>query len=323
GAAAHTVRLRGMAEARGARINEHGVFRVDSDTEIVPGEREEEIYHFLGLPWIPPELREDRGEIEAALAGRLPDLIDVADFRGILHAHTTWSDGSASIRQMAAAARDLGHAYLAITDHSKSLGVARGLDEVRLRAQMAEVDALHAEAPGVLVLKGIECDILADGTLDLDTGLLAQLDFVIGSIHSGFRQDEETMTRRIVAAMESGVVDLLAHPTGRLLGAREPYAVDLERVIEAALRTGTALEINAYPDRLDLDDVHARRAAERGIPISINPDAHMPVHLSLLRYGVGQARRAWLTADQVINTWPPERLLGWLRGRRERRRGHR
>jgi len=316
GSAAHLARLRELARARGWHVAVEGL-GAEFPAPFAAAE-EEDLYAALGLPWIPPELREDRGEIEAALAGRLPAPIALADYRGVLHAHTNWSDGAAPLAAMAEAARALGHEYLAITDHSRALTVARGLDEERLRRQMAEIDALNATRPGILVLKGIECDIRADGTLDLDPALLAELDLVIGSIHSHFRQDTATMTRRIVAAMESGVVDLIAHPTGRLLGVRDPYPVDLDRLLDAAVATGVALEINAAPERLDLDDEWARRAAERGIPIAINPDAHTPAALGLLRYGIGQARRAWLTPQQVINTWPAERLCEWLRRPRGR-----
>jgi DNA polymerase (family X) len=273
-------------------------------------------YRQCGLPWIPPELREGTGEIEAAKAGRLPQLIEASAIRGILHAHSTWSDGSAAIERMAAAARELGYAYHGNTDHSRALSITGGLDEKRLREQMAEIDALNATfTDGFRVLKGIECDILPDGTMDLPLELLNELDLVIASVHSHQKQDEETMTRRIVRALESGVVDILAHPTGRLLGHRDAYSVDMERVMDAAVANRVAMEINAFPDRLDLNEVHARRAKERGIPISINTDAHRPEHLSLLRYGIAQARRAWLEPEDVINTWPLERLLRWLRTR--------
>jgi DNA polymerase (family 10) len=315
GSREHNIRLREMAEAKGAKINEYGVFDVKTEQEIPLGPDEAEVYRFLGLPYIPPEIREDRGEIEAALAGRLPRLIELSDIRGNLHGHSDWSDGAVPLVAMVEAARDRGYEYLAITDHSKALGVAGGLDEERLRQQMAEIDRLNATNPGIRVLKGIEVDILADGSLDLDTALLAQLDIVIASVHSHFRQDEKSMTDRIVRALESGVVDVLGHPTGRLIGHREPYAVDVERVIAAAAATGTALEINANPARLDLCDLHARHARERGIPISINTDAHHPREFDHFRYGVATARRAWLAAEEVLNTWPLDRLLTWLRER--------
>jgi DNA polymerase (family 10) len=280
-------------------------------------ESEEAIYAALGLPCIPPELREGRGEIEAAREGRLPKLIEAGDIRGVLHAHSTWSDGSASIERMAAAARELGFAFHAVTDHSQALGIARGLNPERLRQQMAEIDALNATyTDGFRILKGIECDILPDGSMDLPLELLAELDVVVASVHSQQRQDRETITARVIKALESGVVDILAHPTGRILGMRDPQDLDLERVMDAAVANQVALEINAYPDRLDLDDVQAHQAKERGIPITINPDAHRPEHLSLYEYGICQARRAWLEAEDVINTWPLDRLLQWLHQRR-------
>ncbi|HEU4753124.1 MAG TPA: PHP domain-containing protein, partial [Armatimonadota bacterium] len=233
-------------------------------------------------------------------------------------AHSTWTDGSRTIAQMAEAARRLGYEYHANTDHSHALSMVGGLDEEKLLVQMAEIDALNATyTDGFRVLKGIECDILADGALDLPVEVLDRLDVVVASVHSHQRQDTETITRRVVRALESGVVDILAHPTGRILGARDPSALDLDRVMEAALANGVALEINAYPDRLDLNEVHARRAMERGIPISLNTDAHRPEHLSMLRYGIAQARRSWLEPENVINCWPLQRLMAWLQ-RRER-----
>jgi DNA polymerase (family 10) len=316
GSRGHNIRLREIAERRGLRINEYGIFAAGTDREVSAGEDEMEVYRALGLPPIPVELREDRGEIEAAQAGTLPTLIEASDYRGNLHAHSNWSDGTAPIETMAAAARARGHAYLAITDHSKALGITNGLDEERLRQQMAEIDRLNATfTDGFRLLKGSEVDILADGTLDLDPDLLRQLDFVIASVHSRFRQDEAAMTARIVRAMESGVVDMIAHPTGRLIGARDPYAVDVERLFDAALATGTALEINASPDRLDLNDILARRARDRGIPLSINTDAHSPANFDLLHFGLSTARRAWLTAADVINTREREPLRAWLKRR--------
>ena len=318
GSRAHNIRLREIAERRGARISEYGIFAAGTDRELTTGEDEAEVYRFLGLPSIPPELREDRGEIEAAEAGTLPDLITEADIRGNLHSHSTWSDGAVSIAAMADAARARGHRYIAITDHSKALGITNGLDEARLRAQMAEIDRLNAAAAGGFrILKGSEVDILADGALDLDPALLDEIDFVIASVHSRFKLDEDAMTARMIRAMESGVVDLIAHPTGRLLGARDPYAVDLQRLFDAAAATQTALEINASPDRLDLNDVYARRARDRGVKISVNTDAHHPDHLGFFFYGIATARRAWLTAPDVINTWELEPLLQWLRERRK------
>jgi DNA polymerase (family 10) len=317
GSRAHNIRLREIAERRGFRISEYGIFEAGTDHEVATGEDEAEVYRFFGLPYIPIELREDRGEIEAAQAGKLPDLITEVDIKGNLHAHSTWSDGAVAIEAMAAAARAHGHAYLAITDHSKALGITNGLDEGRLRQQMAEIDQINATATdGFRILKGSEVDILADGALDLDPDLLNELAFVVASVHSRFKQDEETMTARLIRAMESGVVDLIAHPTGRLIGARDPYAVNMERLFDAALATGTVLEINAAPDRLDLNDIYARRARDRGIKISINTDAHSPANFDLLPCGISVARRAWLTPHDVINTWDLDTLLAWLNTRR-------
>lgn len=313
GSAAHNEQLAARAADHGLRMDEHGVVTQAGEATPLAAEDEATVYAAFGLPLIPPELREGRGEIEAAAAGRLPQLLTAADFRGILHCHSTYSDGRASIATMAAAARDKGQQFIAMTDHSRSLGVAHGLDEERLRQQMAEIDALNAEMPdGFRILKGIECDILADGTLDLPEDLLRELDVVIGSVHSHFSQDLETMTARVVRALETRCVSVLAHPTGRILGGRDPYQIDLDRVIDAALATGTALEINADPSRLDLKDVHARQAHEAGVPISINTDAHVPETLDYLTYGVATARRAWLEPEDVINTWPLERLVEWL-----------
>lgn len=276
---------------------------------------EASVYASVGLPWIPPELREGRGEIEAARDGRLPRLIEQSDIRGILHAHSTWSDGAATIERMAARARELGFAYHGNTDHSQALGLARGLNEERLLAQMEEIDRLNAGFSGEFrVIKGIECDILPDGTLDLPLELLKRLDLVIASVHSHRKLDRDAMTRRMVRALESGVVHILAHPTGRILGMRDPYELDLDRVMDAASANGVALEINAS-DRLDLSDEHAREAKKRGILLAINTDAHNPGVLGLLQFGIAAARRAWVEADDVINTWPLERLFGWLRRR--------
>lgn len=281
-----------------------------------PDPDEEKIYAEHGIPWIPPELREGRGEIAAAREGRLPRLIEEQDLRGILHAHTTWSDGLNTIAQMAEAARALGYEYHGVTDHSRALAMVRGLTEEKLVEQAAEIDALNATfTDGFRVLKGIECDILPDGAMDLDHAALERLDLVIASVHSQQRQDEETLTARVIRALESGVVDLLAHPTGRILGMRDPSALNMERVIDAAAANGVALEMNAYPDRLDMNDRWARRAAEKGVLISINTDAHRISHLSMLRFGIGQARRAWLEPENVINCWPLDRLLSWLRDR--------
>jgi len=325
GSQAHNIALRDIAHAAGLKINEYGVFRSDTN-ERVAGETEESVYAAVGLPWIPPPLREDHGEIQAAREGRLPRMIQRGDLKGDLHAHTNWSDGSATLEAMAEAARARGYQYLLISDHSRALAMAHGLDEARLREQMAEIDALNEQWDGFRLLKGIEVDILSDGSLDLDVGLLAELDLVVASIHGGFRQSREQITRRMVAAMESGVVSIISHPTGRLLNRREGYEVDLETVFEAAARTGTALEINSLPDRLDLNDIAARAARGRGVPLVISTDAHRPDHLDYIEYGLCVAQRGWLEAADVVNTRPVEEVLARLgrgRGQRAQGRGHR
>lgn len=323
GSKMHNIRLRGLARDRGLTINEYGVHRLDTGETVVRGRTEEEIYRVLGLPWIPPEMREDRGEIEAALEGRLPRLIEQDDIRGDLHCHTRWSDGADSIRSMAEAARDRGYEYLAVCDHSWTLRIARGLDDSRLMQQLAEIRALNRRMRPFRVLCGSEVDIRADGTLDFDRSILEQLDIVVASVHQRYRQDREEMTNRIVKAIESGVVDVLAHPTGRLLNSRPAYEVDLDRVLEAARAHSTALEINSYPDRLDLNDVYAREAKERGIRIAIDTDAHNVSELDNIRYGLAMARRGWLERSDVVNAGTLDELLEWLKSRRARMRRHR
>ncbi|NPV52043.1 MAG: DNA polymerase/3'-5' exonuclease PolX [Firmicutes bacterium] len=310
GSKPHNVKLRGMAREMGLKINEYGISREDGIRIPVTGE--EDIYWSLGLDFIPPELREDAGEVEAAREGRLPTLLEPGDIRGDLHIHSTWSDGVTSIEEMVEAARRRGYDYIAICDHSKSLGVARGLSEEALRRQIGIIRELNEASPGVRVLAGIETDIRRDGTLDYPDELLAELDVVVASVHSGFRQDEDTMTARIIAAMKNPHVDIIGHPTGRLLGRREPYAVNIDAVIDAAVETGTALEINSYPDRLDLSDIHARMAKERGVKLAINTDAHSREQLSYMGYGVSVARRAWLSKEDVINAWDAGLLLRFL-----------
>jgi DNA polymerase (family 10) len=260
------------------------------------------VYALLGLEYIEPELREDRGELEAAAAGTLPNLIEAADLRGDLHCHTTASDGTASIEEMALAARDFGYGYLAITDHSASFGFGAEVSPERLLEQIGRIRAIDVE--GMELLAGSEVNILPDGSLDYSDELLAQLDWVIASVHSSFRMSADAMTDRIVRAIEHPLVDAIGHLSGRKLDRRRPYSFDLERVIEAAARTGTMLEINSNPDRRDLSDLHARAAAAAGIPIVINSDAHRVAGFEVARYGIATARRAWLTAAQVVNTGP-------------------
>ncbi|HHY47128.1 MAG TPA: DNA polymerase/3'-5' exonuclease PolX [Firmicutes bacterium] len=310
GSKEHNVRLREIARGLGLKLNEYGVFA--GPDEKIPVNGEEGIYEILGMQYIPPEIREDRGEIESALAFSLPDLIASIDIKGDLHMHTDWSDGVATIEEMVEAGRRRGYSYIAICDHSKSLGIARGLKDEDLLKQADYIRKLNGRAGGIRVLAGVEVDIRKDGTLDYPDEILSQLDCVVASIHSGFRQDRETMTSRIISALKNPNVDILAHPTGRLLGRREAYDVDMDAVIVEAASTGTILEINSYPDRLDLPDVWARRAKEAGCKIAINTDAHSPDQLSHIWFGVSVARRGWLTRDDVVNSWPAEKLLDYL-----------
>ncbi|HEY63106.1 MAG TPA: DNA polymerase/3'-5' exonuclease PolX [Caldilineae bacterium] len=313
GSQAHNIALRERALKRGLSLSEYALKREDGK-EILCAE-EEEVYAALELPWIPPELRENRGEIEAAEEGRLPRLIEVSDLEGELHAHSTWSDGTATIEEMAEAARARGYRYLVITDHSESLGVTGGLTVERLREQRAEIERLNKRWSDFRLLHGIEVEIRADGTLDYPDEVLAELDCVVASIHTGLRQDREQITARALAAVRNPHVDILGHPSGRLLGRREESAVDLEVVLQTAAETGVAMEINAHPSRLDLDDVHVRRAIELGVPLVINCDAHSPADFDLIEYGVATARRGWAAPEHVLNALPLERLEEWLRRR--------
>jgi DNA polymerase (family 10) len=304
----HNVQLRGLARQRGLKINEYGVFRVaeDGSETYVAGKDEKDVYAALGLPLFPPELREARQEFQWAQADGLPQLLELADLRGDLHMHTTATDGKATLEDMARAAIDRGLAYIAITDHSQRVTVARGLDSKRLRAQWKQIDQLNQQLDGsLLVLKGIECDILEAGGMDLPDDVLAEADWVIASVHFGQRQSREQITDRIVGAIRNPHVSIVAHPTGRLVNRREPYDVDMDAVMQAAAETGTLLELNANPARLDLHDVHCAAARQRGIPIVISSDAHSIEGLDVMRYGVLQARRGGLSAGDVANT------LGW------------
>lgn len=301
GSKQHNIELREYALARGLSLNEYGI--TDQATGNVRHFADEvSFYHALGLEWMPPELREGTGEIEAARTHRLPRLITVEDIRGDLHVHSTWSDGTASIEEMAVAARDLGYEYIALTDHSAGIGVANGLSIERLQEQIALVGRLNDELEGITVLTGTEMEIKRNGDLDFPDEILAQLDWVIASIHSGFNQSQEQITARVVRAIQNPNVDCIAHPTGRLVGKREPYAVDLEAVFRAAAETGTVLEINSAPERLDLVDAHARRAIDLGVTLVVNTDAHAPVHFTNIRFGVAMARRGWAQSSDVLNS---------------------
>ena len=299
GSKAHNVVLRQLAQQRGLKLNEYGVFRGDKP---VAGETEESVYASLGLPWIPPELREGRGEIDAAKAGRLPHLVDLQDLKGDLHAHTRATDGRNSLQEMAEAARLRGLRYFAITDHSRRLTMAKGLDSARLLQQMEDIDQLNATLSGITILKGIEVDILEDGSLDLPDEVLGRLDLVVGAVHSRFNLSNRRQTERIMKAMDHPHFSILAHPSGRLIGRREPYEVDMLGIIRKARERRCFLEINAHPERLDLTDIHCRMAKEEGVLLAVNTDAHSMLDLENARFGVGQARRGWLEKADVLNT---------------------
>ncbi|MDA8174351.1 MAG: DNA polymerase/3'-5' exonuclease PolX [Nitrospiraceae bacterium] len=316
GSKEHNIRLREMAVKRGLKVNEYGIF--DSKGKKIGGQREEDVYQAVGLPYIPPELREDSGEIEAALKGQLPSLIQLSDIKGDLHAHSKQSDGSYPLEKLIEAARARGYNYMALTDHSKSLGIARGLDEQKILEQIKMIDALNKKLRGFRVLKGVELDIRGDGALDLPDAILARLEIVNASIHSGFRQDAARITGRIVRAMENPYVNVISHPTGRLIGEREAYGLDFERVLKAAKETGTALEINCYPARLDLNDQMARRARDMGIPLVISTDTHVLTHFEFMEYGVEVARRAWCGPGDVLNTLDLKNLLAALAAKRKK-----
>src|SRR3954451_10748267 len=305
GSKAHNVRLREAMVPRGLHISEYGVLD-DATGDTTRCATEEEVYARLGLPWIPPELREGRGELEAALKGGLPELITLEDLRGDLHCHTVLSDGRQTLEQMVEAAVKRGYEYLAVTDHSASHGFGNHVTPEALEARIEEVAALNARLDGFTVLAGTETNILPDGSLDYPDELLARLDWVIGSVHTSFGMGEEAMTERMIAAIESPWLDAVGHPTGRKIETRPPYAIDMTRVIEAAARTGTMIEINAAPDRRDMNEIHARAAAAAGVRVLIDSDAHSARNFELLRYGIATARRAWLTPEQVANTrpWP-------------------
>jgi DNA polymerase (family 10) len=310
GSKAHNIALRRIAQEKDLKLNEYGLFR---DKATVAGRSEESVYKALGLPWIPPELREDHGEIEAARAGTLPKLVTLADLKGDLHMHSSASDGHASIEAMARAAREHGLEYCAVTDHSRRLTVAHGLDSERLRKQVAEIGRLNERMEGITILSGIEVEILEDGTLDLPDSVLATLDVVIAAVHSKFELSRKRQTERVLKALGNPHVRILAHPTGRLIGEREPYDVDMQRIIRKAKAERVALEVNAHPQRLDLLDVHCRMAKEEGVLVAINSDAHSTLEFEGLRFGVGQARRGWLEKKDVLNTRRLAELEAWLR----------
>lgn len=319
GSKEHNIAMRGRAQDRGFKINEYGLHGPKGD---VPCRTEADFFKALGLEYIPPELRENTGEIAAAEAGTLPDLIEVGDIRGVFHNHTTASDGGAALDEMAAAAKALGLTYLGIADHSQSLTVARGLTPDRVRQQHKEIDALNKKMKGFRIFKGTECDILPDGALDFADDVLATFDYVVASVHTHFNLNRDEMTARVVRAVKHPRVTMLGHATGRLLLKREGFAVDLDAVLAAAAESGTMLEINAQPQRLDLDWIHARRAKDLGILLVINPDAHSTADLTLYRYGVDVARRGWLTAKDVANTRTAGQVEKLLRKKADRHGSH-
>ena len=325
----HNVALREMAKKEGLKLSEYGLFRPSTssaragsgrgepveprDEALVAGRTEEEVYQALGLPYIPPELRENRGEIEAARAGALPRLLELKDIRADLQVHSTWSDGTASIEDMARAAKALGYKTLAITDHSQAVRIANGLDEKRVRGQKADIEAARKKVRGITILHGIEVDIMSDGSLDLPPAVLRALDLVIGAVHSRFEMPRDAMTARILKAISTGLLHVFGHPTGRLINRRPPYQVDLEAVFAAAKEHRVAVELNAHPDRLDLSDIYVKRAKELGLTITINTDAHSPADLRVMKFGVFTARRGWLEKADVLNTKSPSALQTWLR----------
>jgi DNA polymerase (family 10) len=311
GSKQHNISLRERGRKQGLKLSEYGIAVMATD-KLQKYSTEEEFYHRLGLQYIPPELREAQGEIEKAEEGAIPKLVELSDIKGNLHTHTEWSDGHDSIEEMALAAKDMGYQYVAITEHSAGRGIAHGLNAERLREQIAEIRALDKRTSGIPVLAGIEVDIRADGSLDLPHEILSELDIVIAAVHSAMNQSEEKMTRRVISAIEDPDVDIIAHPTCRLLGEREPVAIDLEAIFQAAAKHNKIMEINAMPDRLDLKDIHAFRARDLGVKLAIGTDAHSIAHLDLMRFGVGVARRAWCEPQHILNTLSLTELLAVL-----------
>jgi len=326
GSKEHNVAVRSRAVRQGLRVNEWGVFRVPEteddepigkeDGERLAGDTEQSVYEVLGMSWVPPELRENRGEVEAACEDELPELVSLEDIRGDLQMHSTWSDGKASVEEMARSCLERGYEYFALTDHSQAMAMVQGLTPERAREQWAEIEQVQELVPGIRILKSVEVDILKDGSLDMPDDVLEQLDVLVISVHSFMDQNKKTMTDRVLRAMQHPAADILAHPTGRIINRREPFELDVEAVLEAAADLSVAVELNANPNRLDFSDVHVHRAKELGVPVVISTDAHSPRGLADMRFGVDQARRGWLEASDVLNTRSVEEMMGWL-GRRE------
>ncbi len=314
GSKEHNIALRKIAIEQGYKLSEYGLFRGE---ELIAAVSEEEVYQKLGMPWIPPELREDRGEIAAALAGKLPDLIGYDDLKGDLHVHCNWNGGADSIEAIAVAAMALGYEYVGISDHTKYLKIERGLDEEQLRARNKEIDGINAklaqQGKNFRVLKGCEANILADGTIDIEDEALAELDYVIAGVHSHFKQPREEMTGRMLRAMRNPHVDIISHPTGRILKRREEYEVAIDDLLKGAKETGTVLEINSYPERLDLGDLNILAAKQAGIKMVINTDTHNLDQLHLRHFGISQARRGWAEKKDIINAWPAAELLKMIK----------
>ena len=312
GSKQHNIKLREMAVRAGLKINEYGVFQEPGDKKI-GGKREEDVYQALKMPLIPAELREDTGEIEAALEGKLPDLVSIEDIKGDLHVHTKWSDGSHTLEAIIQGAREKGYQYIAVTDHTKGLGVAHGLDETRLAEEIRAIDEANKKLSGFKILKGTEVDIRSDGSLDLSDEALSGLDIVVASIHSGFKQSREQITGRVLSAIRNPCVSVIAHPTGRLIGERDAYAIDLEAVLKEAAHYGVAMEINAYPLRLDLNDLHLKMAKDYGVSLAISTDTHVLDQYNFMTYGVSVARRGWVEKKDVLNALDVDSLIRRLK----------
>jgi DNA polymerase (family 10) len=328
GSKAHNIAVRKLGVERGLRISEYGVFRVPKgkkaeevgveEGERIGGAKEEDVFKAVGLDWVPPELREDRGEIQAAQKHKLPDLIELEVIRGDLHLHSKWTDGQSTILEMVRACKERGYQYCAITDHSQAVHVAGGLNAEDFEKQREEIDNVRRKVRGITVFSGCEVDILPDGSLDLPDHLLEQLDVVVAAVHAKMDMNQSAMTKRVLKALAHPAVAILAHPTGRLINQREPFAVDLEEIFHAAKENGVAVELNAQPDRLDLNDLHLFRAREIGVKIAINTDAHSSEQLRFMSYGIDQARRGGLEKRHVLNTMTQTQLQSWLKQRRQR-----